>query len=212
MLSEEVVPMGTGLDTGRVNQKARTRMAIVSAARELVRTGQPVTMPAVAQAALVSEPTAYRYFPDLLSLLTEAFADLWPDPEQVMQPVAGSSDPAERVAYATEFLLRHVLACQGAVRAMIAATIARPELTVSRPGLRFGLIDHALAPLRDTLAVTDPDAYAQLHRDLSVVVSAEALFTLTDLCGLSPDQAIASAASTARTLTTAAADHLRQSS
>jgi len=55
---------------GRVNQKARTRMAIVAAARELIQTGQPVTMPAVAQAALVSEPTAYRYFPDLLSLLT----------------------------------------------------------------------------------------------------------------------------------------------
>ena len=86
---------------------------------------------------------------------------------------------------------------------MIAATIARPELTGVRPGLRFGLIDHALAPLRDTLAVTSPDAYAQLRRDLSVVVSAEALFTLTDLCGLPPDQAIASASTTARTLTTA---------
>ena len=71
---------------GRVNQKARTRMAIVGAARELIRTGQPVTMPAVAQAALVSEPTAYRYFPDLLSLLTEAFAGLWPDPEQALRP------------------------------------------------------------------------------------------------------------------------------
>ena len=141
MSKAEVAAMGTGLDTGRVNQKARTRMAIVSAARELVRTGQPVSMPAVAQAALVSEPTAYRYFPDLLSLLTEAFADLWPDPEQAMQPVAGSGDPAERVAYATEFLLRHVLACQGAVRAMIAVTITRPDTAgAARPGLRFGLI------------------------------------------------------------------------
>jgi hypothetical protein len=37
------------------------------------------------------------------------------------------------------------------------------------------------------------------------VVSAEALFTLTDLCGLTPEQAIASAARTAGTLTTAAA-------
>jgi len=78
---------------GRVNQKARTRMAIVSAARELIQTGQPVTMPAVAQAALVSEPTAYRYFPDLLSLLTEAFAGLWPDPEQALRPVAVSRTP-----------------------------------------------------------------------------------------------------------------------
>lgn len=191
--------------TGRVNQKTRTRMAIVGAARELMRQGQPVTMPAVAQSALVSEPTAYRYFPDLLSLLTEAFAELWPDPEQAMQPVAGSADPAERVAHAAEFLLRHVLAYQGAVRAMIAATITRPELAYARPGLRFGLIDHALAPLRDTLAVTDPGTFSQLRRDLAVVVSAEALFTLTDLCGLTPEQAIASAASTARTLTAAAA-------
>jgi AcrR family transcriptional regulator len=189
---------------GRVNQKARTRMAIVAAARELIQTGQPVTMPAVAQAALVSEPTAYRYFSDLLSLLTEAFAGLLPDPEQALRPVAGSSDPAERIAYATEFLFRHVLAYQGAVRAMIAGTITRPELAHARPGLRFGLIDYALAPLRDTLAVTDPDRFSQLRLDLAVAVSAEALFTLTDLCGLAPEQAIASAARTARTLTTAA--------
>jgi len=198
------MPMAARPQAGRVNQKARTRMGIVGAARELIRTGQPVTMPAVAQAALVSEPTAYRYFPDLPSLLTEAFAGLWPDPEQALRPVAGSSDPAERIACATEFLLRHVLEYQGAVRAMIAATITRPELARTRPGLRFGLIDHALAPLRDTLAVADPDAFSQLRLDLAVVVSAEALFTLTDLCGLTPEQAITCAVRTARTLTSAA--------
>ena len=37
-----------------------------------------------------------------------------------------------------------------------------------------------------------------------MVISAEALFTLTDLCGLSPDDAITSAVHTARTLTEAA--------
>jgi hypothetical protein len=37
-----------------------------------------------------------------------------------------------------------------------------------------------------------------------VVVSAEALFSLTDLCGLSPDEAVASAARTPATLTAAA--------
>jgi AcrR family transcriptional regulator len=52
-------------ETGRVNQKLRTRIAIVEACREVIRSGGPVTMPAVARAALVSEPTAYRYFPDL---------------------------------------------------------------------------------------------------------------------------------------------------
>ena len=43
------------------------------------------------------------------------------------------------------------------------------------------------------------------QRDLAVVVSAEALFTLTDLCGLSPEDAIASTVHTARALTQAAA-------
>ena len=185
--------------TGRVNQKERTRRAIVQATRDLIRSGGEVTMPAVAKSALVSEATAYRYFPDLVSLLNEALAGVWPSPETALEPVAGSSDPVTRIGYATEVLLRHVLAYQGAVRAMIAATITRPDQAAMRPGHRFGLIDAALRPLADGTA-----GLAQLKRDLAVVISAEALFTLTDLCGLSPEDAIASAVHTARTLTQAA--------
>ena len=156
-------------------------------------------MPAVAKSALVSEATAYRYFPDLASLLREALAGVWPSPEVALAPVAGSGDPVERVACATEALLRHVFTYQSGVRAMIAATITRPDGAQMRPGHRFGLIDEALRPLAADTAVLD-----QLKRDLAVVISAEALFTLTDLCGLSPEDAIASAVHTARTLTQAA--------
>ncbi|WP_055610182.1 TetR/AcrR family transcriptional regulator [Streptomyces phaeochromogenes] len=190
--------------TGRTNQKQRTRMAIVAAARELIGTGAEVTMPAIARAALVSEATAYRYFPDLPSLISEALAGVWPPPAEALAPVADSYDPVERVAFACEFLLRGIHTRQGSVRAMIAATITRPETVTTRPGIRFGLIDHALLPLEGTLGATDPDAFAQLKRDLAVVVSAEAFFTLTDLCGLAPDEAIASAVRTATTLTEAA--------
>jgi AcrR family transcriptional regulator len=190
--------------TGRTNQKQRTRMAIVAAARELIGTGAEVTMPAIARAALVSEATAYRYFPDLPSLISEALAGVWPPPAEALAPVADSADPVERVAFACEFLLRGIRARQGSVRAMIAATITRPETVTTRPGIRFGLIDHALLPLEDTLGTTDPDVFAQLKRDLAVVVSAEAFFTLTDLCGLDADEAIASAVRTATTLTEAA--------
>ncbi|MCC5477025.1 TetR/AcrR family transcriptional regulator [Streptomyces sp. NPDC059680] len=194
----------TQTDTGRSNQKRRTRTAIVEAARELIGTGGDVTMPAIARAALVSEATAYRYFPDLPSLISEALAGAWPPPAEALAPVADSADPVERVAFACEFLLRGVLLRQGAVRAMIAATITRPEAATARPGIRFGLIDLALQPLEETLGVSDPEALAQLKRDLAVVVSAEALFSLTDLCGLAPDDAIASAVHTATTLTEAA--------
>ncbi|MGW7383863.1 hypothetical protein [Streptomyces sp. NPDC054794] len=87
---------------------------------------------------------------------------------------------------------------------MIAAIITRPETVPRRPGIRFGLIDQALVTLEDTLGAADPEAFAQLKRDLAVVVGAEALFTLTDLCGLTPDEAVTSAVRTATTLTEAA--------
>jgi AcrR family transcriptional regulator len=192
--------------TGRTNQKNRTRAAILDACRELTRSGAEITMPRVARAALVSEATAYRYFPDLVTLLEEALDGLWPDPAQALAPVEGSADPAERVAFAGEFLLRGVYDYRGSVRAMISHTIAAPERAAARPGIRFGLIDHALAPFCGpggpvTLV---PEKMTHLKRDLAVVVSAEALFVLTDLCGLSADEAIASAVRAAVTLTRAA--------
>ena len=191
---------GTSLGAGRVNQKARTRAAIVQAMQDLACAGAEITMPAVAKAALVSEATAYRYFPDLVSLLREADAGAWPDPAEALAPVAHRDDPVERVGYAAEVLLTGVLARQSLVRAMIAASITRPDVAATRPGHRFALIEHALSPL----AGADPQGLAQLKQGLAVVMSAEALFVLTDLCGLSPPDAIASAVRTARSLTTAA--------
>ena len=88
--------------------------------------------------------------------------------------------------------------------ALIAATVTKPGQARARPGLRFGLIDSALAPLEETLGATRPGALTQLKRDLAVVVSAEALFNLTDLDGLDPEDAITSIVHTATTLTRAA--------
>src|SRR5580692_8114847 len=189
---------------GRANQKARTRAAIVDACGDLVRSGAEVTMPEVARRALVSEATAYRYFPDLISLLREALDGAWPHPAEALAPVAHSVHPAERVAFACEYLLRGVHAYQGAVRAMISHTITAPEQAGTRPGIRFGLIDYALAPFEAHPWRLAPAAMTRLKQDLAVVVSAEAFFVFTDLCGLAPDDAIASAARTAAVLTTAA--------
>ena len=194
----------TQVTGGRANQKQRTRMAIVEATRRLASTGAEISMPAVAREALVSEATAYRYFPDLATLLREADESTWPSPAEALAPVADSDDPVERIGYAAEVLFRGILANQGAVRAMISASVTKPPTAAARPGHRFGLIDYALIPLDRTLGRTDPGALAQLRRDLAVVMGAEALFTLMDLCGLPPGEAMASGVQTARTVTRAA--------
>jgi AcrR family transcriptional regulator len=185
----------------RINQKARTRAAIVQAAHELARSGAEITMPSVARAALVSEATAYRYFPDLVTLLLEADEGTWPEPGDALAPVAGTADPVERIGFAARLLLEGVLAKESAVRAMIGGTISRPAAAPRRPGHRLGLIDAALAPAAGRL---DQAALAQLRLSLAVVVSADALFTLTDLCDLSRPDAVDSAVRTARALTEAA--------
>ena len=182
----------------RTQQKERTRAAIVDATRALAAGGGEVTMPAIAVAARVSEATAYRYFPDLLSLLRETLDVL--DPVEALAPVAGSDDVVERVGYAAAVLARDVLRRQGAVRAAFAGSITRPgAAATARPGRRFGLIDAALASWEAT-----DEAREQLVRDLAVVLSAEALFILVDLYGFDDEQAVASLVGTARRVTAAA--------
>ena len=192
--------------SGRANQKARTRKAIIDACRELTQSGATMTMPDVARAAMVSEATAYRYFPDLVTLLQESLAGLWPEPAEALEPVSGSADPAERIGFACAFLMRGVHAYQGSVRAMISHTVVTPARSRARPGIRFDLIDYALAPFADPAgpAFLPPDAMTRLKQELAIVVSAEALFVLTDLCGLPLDDAIAASVRTAQTLTRAA--------
>lgn len=129
-----------------------------------------------------------------------------------MAPVQACEVPVERVAYATGYLLRHVQRYQGAVRAMISASIVRPDSAGMRPGYRFGLIDEALAPLDGSLGLRRPESLQQLKQRLAIVVSAEALFSLTDLCGLPPEDAIATAVHAARALTASALTEDEQSS
>jgi len=53
--------------TGRVNQKRRTRAAIVAAAAELMLTGSEVTMPEVAKAAAPTDVQLLAEIRDLLA-------------------------------------------------------------------------------------------------------------------------------------------------
>ena len=141
------------------DRRGRARMLAQQRCRDHHARGGP-------RGAASSEATAYRYFPDLVSLLLEADTGIWPDPAEALRPVAHSDDPVERVGYATEVLMRGVLSHQSAVRAAIAGSITRPDLAAKRPGHRFGLIDEALAPWARATATADPRALQQLKRGL----------------------------------------------
>ena len=67
---------------GRPNQKSRTRKDLLRAAARLMQAGSSPTLEEVAEEAMVSRATAYRYFPGVEALLTEAALDVaMPDGE-----------------------------------------------------------------------------------------------------------------------------------
>ncbi len=193
--------------SGRQNQKERTRRAIVAAAAKLIAAGTLPTMPEVASEALVSTATAYRYFPDQLSLLSAALQDGYAGIGERFQPDIGTeSDPARRVDLATEGLLRRIVDREPLVRTVMALSLLRSvdgtlphdDAAGVRPGFRRAWIDEALRPVEDQL---DPKNLRVLRLALGAVMSSEALFALEDVMGVESAEAIEVCRWMARTLT-----------
>ena len=81
---------------GRPNQRQRTRKDLLVAASNLMKQGRKPTLDEVAEAALVSRATAYRYFPRVEALLLEASLDVaTPGPEALFANDE-STDPVAR--------------------------------------------------------------------------------------------------------------------
>ena len=97
--------------SGRVNQKRRTRTAIIAAAQAIVERGETPTVAQAANDALVSRTTAYRYFPTQESLLLELSINI--DVREVedlaAQPLDGTR-PEDRLLEFVDLFNRHVLA------------------------------------------------------------------------------------------------------
>jgi len=180
--------------TGRTRQKARTRRALVEAARALLAQGRIPTVEEAADAADVSRTTAYRYFPNQRALLVAIFPQI--EVSSLLGPNA-PQDPEERLALAVttlgSLLLEHELELRAQLRLSLeqdssggVVAGAQGELPF-RTGRAISWIEEALAPLRGRL----PEP--QLHRLVLAIRSAvgiEALVWLTDVAGSSRAEAV----------------------
>jgi AcrR family transcriptional regulator len=170
-------------ETGRTNQKRRTREALVGAARDLVAQGRTPTVEQAAAAAGVSRTTAYRYFTTQHALLAAAH------PETAATSLLkddAPEDPRERLRATLRKMLQLLLESESQQRTMLRLSLeATPEERASLPlrqGRAIRWIDDALAPLRDQLSS------AELHRlvlAIRATSGVEALVWLTDIGGLS---------------------------
>ena len=177
--------MADTLTTGRPNQRKRTRKDLLEAASRLMKRGEKPSLEEVAEEALVSRATAYRYFPSLEALLLEASVDVaFPDPAEVFAPGL-PNDVLSRLLRADATMHDMVLANAASLRMFLAHSLERsvrgdrdPDLPL-RQNRRTPLIEAALAPARAEL---DPDA--PLAEALALIIGTEAMVTLQDVLQL----------------------------
>ncbi len=173
--------------SGRTRQKARTRNALVEAARELLAQGVSPKVEEAADAAGVSRTTAYRYFPNQRALLAATFPEL---AATSLLPEPAPRDPVARVEAVAEALAKQVVEHEPELRAQLRLSLdpdggERPELPF-RTGRAIAWIEEALSPLRGQMP------QPQLHRLVLATrcaVGIESLVWLTDIAGLSREDA-----------------------
>ncbi len=193
------------LHTGRTSQKARTRDALITAARQLLAKGVTPTVEEAATEASVGRTTAYRYFPNSRALLAATY------PEIEMHSLLGADPPEEplaRLEIMAESLTRQILEHEPELRAQLRLALegkpAGGESLPFRRRRRIRWIEDALSPLRGRMP---EDELRRLVYGIGATLGIEALVWLTDMAGLSREEAVEVMRSNARTLLRSALEH-----
>jgi len=182
---------------GRVNQKRRTRTAIIAAAQAIVERGETPTVAQAAEDALVSRTTAYRYFPTQESLLLELSINInIRELEQFAAKPLDGTRPEERMLEFVDLFNRFFVANEKLYRTVtrhvmdtwLAAERIGDDHAFTREGRRAPMIATILEPLRDTISDRD---LQRLEAALCVIAGGEAMMVLRDVCRLEVDEALA---------------------
>lgn len=180
---------GTG---GRPNQRSRTRKDLLRAAAELMKAGRNPTLEEVAEAAMVSRATAYRYFPGIDALLVEAALDVAMPTGDELFAGETSTDPVERLKLADRAVDFMVRENEPALRRMLIHSLQRslePGATVPvRQNRRTPLIEAALGPAAGELP---PAAHDRLVKALALIVGTESRIAFKDVLNLDDEEASA---------------------
>ncbi len=178
--------------TGRWKQRRRTRKELLAAAARLMQHGRSPTLEEVADEALVSRATAYRYFPNVEALLVEAPLDVAAPEARDVFADGPAEDPVARVERVDAALHDMIARNETALRLMLAQALERrarggaaAEMPV-RQDRRTPLIAAALAPARERFT---PARLKALTAALALIIGTEAMVVFRDVLQLDDAEA-----------------------
>lgn len=186
---------------GRVNQRRRTRRALIEAALALCEGGSKPSFPEVAERAMVSRATAYRYYSSVEDLISDAMFERAVPPLESFYR-AGEDDPADAAAQAArtmnKLLLDDEVGLHAVERSFMSAWLDNaPGSRPPRPARRMQYI----GPIVDALASElTPSERRRLTHALAMLMGTEAALTLRDVVGANLEEALAASSWAARSL------------
>jgi len=156
--------------------------------------------------ASIGRTTAYRYFPNSRALLAATF------PELEMDSLLGADppeDPLARVGIVAESLTQRIIDHEPEYRAQLRLALegepAGSESLPLRRGRRIAWVEDALSPLRGRMPERE---LRRLVYGIGATIGIEAFVWLTDMGGLSREEAAEVMRSNARTLLRSALERL----
>jgi AcrR family transcriptional regulator len=179
--------MPTSAKTERPNQKLRTRKDLLQTAARLIQQGRKPNLEEIAEEALVSRATAYRYFPSAEALLIEASFDVATPQADTVFRGAPPDDPVERLERVDTAFHEMILANEPSLRMMLVHSLQRSlsgkdgDKIPARQNRRTPLIEAALAPARSQFRPAD---FKMLNKALALVIGTEAMMVFKDVLQL----------------------------
>ena len=180
-------------NSGRPNQRRRTRKDLLLAASRLLRQGRKPSLEEIAEEAIVSRATAYRYFPSVEALHREAALDIAVPPPDALFSGESPTDPVSRLERVDTALHDMMLANEVSLRMMLAHSLERvvagneaDAQLPARQNRRTPLIEAALEPARHQFK---PAALKNLSRALALIIGTEAMVVCKDVLQLDDAEA-----------------------
>jgi len=180
------------LYVGRINQKRRTRDALVNAALDFIRRGEHFSVADIADAAGVSRPTAYRYFatPELLHAQATLFAAGRIETGELDQLARGNGSAEQKldalIRGSDAMTASHEAEFRSLLRLSLDPGIKSTDTLPRRPQFRQSWLSSALAELKDELGESRFD---RLVAALSLMCGIESFIVLHDVLRMNRRQA-----------------------
>lgn len=175
---------GDFLNSGRIQQKMKTREKLLGVAHRWLIEGKPIDIEQIAKEAQVSKATAYRYFSSKDVLQREASLHSKSEEKENLFSGLPADDLDGRIEtlinYHYEILTKNEVEFRLFLSAILKESVQNKE-SYSRAARRVLLIEEALKPLRNSVSMGD---FNKMVSSISVILGIESITVLKDLCNL----------------------------